>query len=76
MKLDDNAKRAHAVQLFNDPLFIEIMDGMERAAIQCAIHAAPTDNDARHAYLVEARAIQSLRVKLKNLAARGDTDAE
>lgn len=76
MKLDDNARRAHAAQLFNDPVFNEIMDGFERTAIQSAIHAAPTDNDARHAYLVEARAIQSLRTKLKNLALRGDQVAE
>ena len=76
MKLDKEAERAHASMLFNDTLFNQIMDGMEATAINAAMYAKPTEDDVRHAALVDARAIRSLRAKLKNLAARGDTDAD
>lgn len=76
MMLDDDQKRAHAAALFNDPLFNEIMDGFEKGAINAAIFAGPTDNDLRHASLVEAKAIRNLRTKLKNLAVRSDQTAE
>lgn len=75
MKLEKEAQRAHASMLINDVLFNEIMDGLEQAAITAAIYADSTEDDVRHAHLVEARSIRSLRAKLKNLAARGDTEA-
>lgn len=74
--LDTAAKRAHAAQLFNDPLFNEIMDGMEAASINEAMYAKPTDDATRHAALTEARAIRSLRTKLKNLAVHSETHAD
>ena len=75
MKLDSEAKQAHARALIDDPVFIEIMDGLEEAAIDKAIFADTTDSDLRHAALTEARSIRQLRAKLKNLAARGDLKA-
>ena len=75
-KLDTESKRAHAAMLFNDPLFNEIMDGMEAAEINVAIYAAPTDHEERHACLTRAKAIRTLRAKLNNLAALGDAEAE
>ena len=76
MTLDDEAKRAHAAMLFNDPLFNEIMDKMEAVEVNAAIQAKPTEDIERHAHLTRARAIRSLRAKLKNLAARGDSEAD
>lgn len=58
-----------ALQLVNDPLLNEILDDMEGAAVEAAIHAAPSDDEKRRTSLTEVRAIRSLRQQLKARAA-------
>ncbi|MEO1140737.1 MAG: hypothetical protein AAFW66_00085 [Pseudomonadota bacterium] len=76
MKLDKKAQRAHAAQLLSDELFNSIMDKMEETAINAAVYTKATEDAERYAHLIEVRSIRTLRSKLKNLAARGDTEAE
>lgn len=55
---------AQATNLINTPLFHELWDEMEQAAINGCIHAKPTDHETRAAFAAEARAIRNFRGKL------------
>ena len=46
------------------PLFNELMDGLEQSAVDRAVHASPTDHEARQAHLAQVRAIRDLRSQL------------
>ncbi len=46
------------------PLFGELMDELERDAVNAAVNANYEDHEARQAYLAEVRAIRNLRSKL------------
>ena len=62
--MDKEQRAAHARSLFHDPVFIEIMDGLEADALNMGVYAKATDNDARAAAMAEVRAIRALRSKL------------
>lgn len=65
--MDKAQKAAHARALFDDPVFHEIMDDLEAAAINTAVYADITDNEKRAAALGEVRAIRALRANLESL---------
>lgn len=46
------------------PLFNELMDGLEQAAVDQAVNANPTNHEARQAHLAQVRAIRDLRSNL------------
>lgn len=62
--MDAEAKAAHAAMLLNDPVFIEILDGLEKQAIDTCIMCGALDHEKRAAFAAEARAIRALRMKL------------
>ena len=62
--MDKEQRAAHARSLFQDPVFIEIMDGLETDALNSGVYAKTIDNDTRAAAMAEVRAIRALRLKL------------
>lgn len=68
MKITDE-DRAKAAALFADPLIHKILDWREGLAVDNAVAADATDDQARQAAVADIRAIRNLRNKLKNLAA-------
>ena len=50
------------------PLFTELMDELEQTAVDRAVHAQPTDHEARQAHLAQVRAIRDLRSRITILS--------
>jgi hypothetical protein len=72
MAIELNSTNLNAAkQLLGHPLFDSIFDDMEASAVNLAIAAQLTDNETRAAYLSEARAIRTLRQKLRFMVAQG-----
>jgi hypothetical protein len=61
-----------AKMLLDHPLFEEIFGDMEASAINQAINAQLTDDATRSSQLSEARAIRSLRQKLRFMVSHGE----
>lgn len=59
--MNAEAKAKLAEQLLQNPLFDEVMDYLERNAIEACINAELTDNETRAAAAAEARAIRNFR---------------
>jgi hypothetical protein len=57
--------------LIEHPLFVRLLDELEKDATNAAIYASYDDHEARQAHCAEARAIRALRTKLKALAEQG-----
>ncbi len=67
--MTSDEKRSAAQALLAIPLFDELFDDMEAAAVNLAVAAQPTDHDARQAHIAELRALRNLRSRIGALAA-------
>jgi hypothetical protein len=56
------------------PLFDELMDDLERAAVNSAIAMKYEDHEARYGHLATARAIRDLRSRLAAIANEGQAN--
>jgi len=65
--MDDAQRRAHAGMLLSDPVFVEIMDDLERTAINRLLAAPAKDHEGRLAAATEANAIRAVRSRLTAL---------
>lgn len=71
--MDDRAQRAaNARAILNHPLVTEILDGLERAAIDACLTADPRDDEARAAWAAEARAVRTFRSRLMGVVDDGE----
>lgn len=66
MTPDERTRSAQAILAI--PLYGELMDELEAAAVNAAVYAQPTDHEARSAHIGEVRAIRSLRSRIELLA--------
>lgn len=70
---DLHQNAAHAAMLLSDPVFIEIIDGLEKQAIDTCIMCGALDHEKRAAFAAEARAIRALKAKLSALIAEANS---
>lgn len=66
MTPDERTRSAQAILAI--PLYGELMDELEAAAINAAVYANPTDHEARAAHIAQVRAIRDLRSRIEVLA--------
>lgn len=66
MTTDERTRSAQAILAI--PLFDELMDELEAAAVNAAVYANPTDHEARQAHLAQVKAIRDLRSRVEVLA--------
>ena len=66
MTPDERTRSAQAILAI--PLFDELMDELEAAAVNAAVYANSTDHEARQAHLAQVRAIRDLRSRVEVLA--------
>lgn len=66
--MQNSPPNAAAERLVNDDLVNELLDGMEREALNCAIDAHPSDDEQRRVSTTEVRVIRTFREKLKSLS--------
>jgi hypothetical protein len=58
--------RADAARgILSIPLFPELMDELEQAAVNAAVYAEYTNHEARQAHLAQVRAIRDLRSRIE-----------
>lgn len=55
------------------PFFTQMIDELEKAAVDSCISAKYDDHEARQAFAAEARAIRRIRSRLVALSNEGDT---
>jgi hypothetical protein len=68
--------RAEAARdILSVPLYSELMDELEQAAVNAAVYAAPTDHEARQAHLAQVKAIRDLRSRVEVIS-REDQSTE
>ena len=65
-------RAANARAIFGHPVFTEVLDELERAAIDACVYAKPQDAKIRAAYAAEVRAIRGLRAKFAGIIADAD----
>lgn len=65
-----------AERLSGHPVIRHIFDEMEQDAMERAIYARPSDDEARRSAMNEVRAIRALRQKLKILASGLESPAK
>lgn len=70
--MNDDERRRAAQAILDIPLFNEIWDDLERAAINATLHADYADHEKRQAHAAEARAIRRVRERLNSLAKQPD----
>lgn len=63
MTPDERTRSAQAILAI--PLFGELMDELEAAAVNAAVYAQPTDHEARAAHIAQVRAIRDLRSRVE-----------
>lgn len=66
--MTDDAQRRAAQTILAVPLFNELWDELEQAAINATINADYTDHEKRQAMAAEVRAIRKVRSRLASLA--------
>lgn len=71
---DDDRKRA-AQAILEFPLFIQLWDELEQAAINACIFAKHDDHEGRQAHAAEARAIKRVRQRIESIANGGQIEA-
>lgn len=54
-----------ARSILDNPLFADVLDALERSAIDRCINAPHTDHETRAAFAAEARAIRAFRANLE-----------
>ena len=59
--MSEQEREHHAREILNNPLFAALMTKMEQEAINRAVNAPLTDNQAQQAALAEVRAVRSFR---------------
>lgn len=59
--MSEQEREHHAREILNNPLFSALMTKMEQEAINRAVNAPLTDNQAQQAALAEVRAVRSFR---------------
>ena len=58
--------RADAARgILSIPLYAELMDELEQAAVNAAVYAEYTNHEARQAHLAQVRAIRDLRSRIE-----------
>lgn len=67
--MNTDRQRVHARQLVNNPVFLQVLNDMERAEIDRVIHAEINDHETRQNAAAEVRAIRSFRDRVSALAA-------
>lgn len=55
------------------PLFDELMNELEQAAMNACIYAKYDDHEARQAHAAEARAVRNLRSRLEAISQEGQS---
>lgn len=60
--MTDRADAARSI--LGIPLFNELMDGLEQAAVNQAVNSRYDDHEARQAHLAQVRAIRDLRSQI------------
>ena len=65
MRPEERVACARAMQ--DNPLFGELMDELEKAAIDQCVNAKPADNETRAAMAAEVRAIRKFRQSIRIL---------
>lgn len=71
MTISDRARAAQAA--LEIPLFTELMDELEKAAINQCINAPINDDETRRNAAAEVRAIRSVRSRLESIAKEGNS---
>jgi hypothetical protein len=67
-------ERAHSAQaILAIPLFNELMDELEQAAINACIFAKYDDHEARQAHAAEARSVRNLRSRIEAISKEGQS---
>lgn len=68
-------KRIAADAVLNVPFFRDLLDELERQAVDGCVNAKYTDHETRQAFAVEARMVRKIRRELEALSAKdGDTN--
>lgn len=67
-QLTEEQRKHYASELLTNPVFVGVMDAIERAAINRAVHANPTDHLAHQAALAEVRAVRTFRQHCEAMA--------
>lgn len=62
-------KQAAAVALLNNSEFNELLDKVERAAVEAALNASRDDDNARRDAIIKANTIRDIKRELRRLAA-------
>jgi hypothetical protein len=70
--MTDAEKVAQARAILDMPLFHTLWTELEDAAVNACIFADPKDDEKRHAYAAEARAIKNFRSKLNALVSEAN----
>jgi hypothetical protein len=71
--MTDAEKVAQARAILDMPLFHVLWTELEDAAVNACIFADPKDDEKRHAYAAEARAIKNFRSKLTALVSEANS---
>jgi len=66
--MDDTQKQGEAHYLLQHPLLNEILDGIERQAVETAVFARPSDDETRRTTMETVRVVRSLREQLAEIA--------
>lgn len=69
---DEERKRA-AQTVLAIPFFTQMIDALEKTAVDACVFAKYDDHEARQAHAAEARAIRRIRSQLVALSKDGDT---
>lgn len=69
MALSDRSSAAQAILAI--PLYHELMNDLEREAIDACVEAKYDNHEARQAYAAEVRAIRNLRAKIAAISQEG-----
>ena len=68
-----NEQEINAARMVLDhPVVTEVLDDMEKTAMDNAVNAKPTDTETPAVWLAEVRAIRKFRSKLRFMTSMGD----
>lgn len=62
-----------ALGILSVPLFADLMDELEQAAVNAAVYADYTNHEARQAHLAQVRAIRDLRSRIEAISQEGQS---
>lgn len=67
-------RAAAARDILSIPLFNDLMNELEQAAINSCLNAKYDDHEARQAFAAEARAVRRLRNRIEAISQEGQAD--